>query len=107
MEELALGRMPIFTRRSRASTSPILSARLSKNGTMVTFASDTPLSSTHFDLVIRLAQKAWRQCVLGLVHDHYSRDGNCIGLLSNTGLFAATSKRYLFLLQRHFSPFDS
>ena len=36
-----LGRMPIFTRRSRARTFQIISARLSKNGTMVTFASDT------------------------------------------------------------------
>ena len=39
--ELALGRMPILTRRSRASAFQIISARLSKNGTMVTFASDT------------------------------------------------------------------
>ena len=44
-------------------------------------------SSTHFDLVIRLAQKAWRQCVLVFVHDLGSRDGNCIGLLADTGLF--------------------
>ena len=42
-------------------------------------------SSTHFDLVIRLAQKAWRQCVLVFAHDLGSRGGNCIGLLSNTG----------------------
>ena len=41
--ELTLRRMPIFTRRSRASTFQILSARLSKNSTMVTFASDTSL----------------------------------------------------------------
>ena len=39
--ELTLGRMSIFTRRSRASTLQIISARLSKSGTMVTFASDT------------------------------------------------------------------
>ena len=39
--EVTFGRMPIFTRRSRASTSQIISALLSKNGTMVTFASDT------------------------------------------------------------------
>ena len=33
--------LPIITRRSRASTFQIISARLSKNGPMVTFASDT------------------------------------------------------------------
>ena len=36
--ELTFGRMPILTRRSRASTFQIVSARLSKNGTGVTFA---------------------------------------------------------------------
>ena len=41
--ELALGRMPIFTRRSRAGTFQIRSAPLSENGPMVTFASDTSL----------------------------------------------------------------
>ena len=35
--KLTLGWMPIFTRRSRASTFQIISARLSKNGTMVSF----------------------------------------------------------------------
>ena len=33
-------------------------------------------SSTHFDLVIRLAQKAWRHCFLAFVRDLGSRDGN-------------------------------
>ena len=37
--ELALGKMLIFTRRSRASTFHLISARLSKNGTTFTFAS--------------------------------------------------------------------
>ena len=41
--ELAVGRMPIFKRRSNAGTSQIISARLSKNGPMATFASDTSL----------------------------------------------------------------
>ena len=40
------------------------SARLSKNGPMFTFVSDNSSSSTHFDIVISLTQKAWRQCVL-------------------------------------------
>ena len=39
-KELALGRMPMCTSRSRTGTSQIISARLSKNGKMVTFASD-------------------------------------------------------------------
>ena len=45
-------------------------------------------SSTHFDLVIRLAQKVWRQCVLVFAHVFWSRDRNCNGLLANTGLFS-------------------
>ena len=64
-------------------------------------------SSTHFDLVIRLAQKAWRQCVLVYVHGLGFRDGTCIGLLADTGLFLSTGNRYLFLLQRRKIPFDS
>ena len=64
-------------------------------------------SSTHFDLVMRLAQKAWRQCVLVFAHDLGSRGGNCNGLLSNTGFFLSTGNRYLFLLQRRTIPLDS
>ena len=41
LREFTFGRMPIFTRRSRASTFQIISARLSENSIMVTFASDT------------------------------------------------------------------
>ena len=89
-KELALGRMPIFTRRSRVSTFQIVSARLSKNGPMVTFASDTSLprhTSTS--------------------HDLGSRGGNCKGLLANAGLFLSTGNRYLFHRQRRTIPFDS
>ena len=39
--ELTFGRMPILTRRSRTRTFQIISALLSKNGTLVLFASDT------------------------------------------------------------------
>ena len=39
--ELTVGRMPTLTKRSRASTFQITSARLSKKSTMVTFALDT------------------------------------------------------------------
>ena len=100
--------MPIFTRRSRASTLQIISARLSENGTMVTFALDTSFlrhtsTSWHWGL-----RKVWRHCGSGfLAHDRYSHAGNCIGLPSNTGLFLSTGNRYLFLLQRHSIPFDS
>ena len=62
-------------------------------------------SSTHFDLVIRLAQNAWRQCVLVFVHDLGFRDGNCTGLLANTGLFLSTGNRYLFPPSTPINPF--
>ena len=62
--------------------------------------------SKHFDLVIRLAEKVWRHCVLFSGHDLGFRDGNCIGLLANTGLFLSTGNRYLFLLQRRLIHFD-
>ena len=39
--ELTFGRVPILTRRSRASTSQIVSTRLSKNNARITFALDT------------------------------------------------------------------
>ena len=63
-------------------------------------------SSTHFDLVTRMARKVWRHSVSVLLHDRHSHAGNCIGLLSNTGLFLSTGKKYLFLLQRHSFPYD-
>ena len=42
LKDLTLGRMPILTKRSRASTFQEECAWLSKNHTRVTFASDTP-----------------------------------------------------------------
>ena len=56
--KLALGWMPIFTRRSRAGTLQIVSTRLSKKWTLVYFCLDTLLRRE------RLARKVWRQCVL-------------------------------------------
>ena len=106
--KLALGWMPMFTRRSRAGTVQIISAPLSKNGTMVTyFCRGYFFSSTHFDLVRRMARKVWWHCVLVFGHDRYSHAGNCTGLLSITGLLLSTGNRYLFLLQGHSFPFDS
>ena len=99
--------MPIFTRHARASTLQIISARLSKNGTVITFASDTSL---HRD-----TSTSWHRGLgrcAGFVfwffaHDRYSHAGNCNGLLANTGLFLFTGDRYLFLLQCQGFPFDS
>ena len=103
--EFAFGRMPKFTRRSRASTFQIISARLSENGHGY-FCLGYFSSSTHVYLVRRMAQKVWRFSVSVFGHDRLSHAGNCIGLLSNTGLFLSTGNRYLFLLQRHSFPFD-
>ena len=103
--KLTLGRMPIFTKGSLASTLQIISARLSEHHGY--FCLGYIFSSTHFDLVRSMARKVWRQCVLVFGHDRYSHAGNCIGFLSNTGLLLSTGNRNLFLLQRHVFPFDS
>ena len=78
--ELALGRMPIFTKCSRASTLQITSARFVEEWTHGYFCLRYFSSSTHFDLVMRLAQKVWRQCALVFARDLGFRGGNCIGL---------------------------
>ena len=52
-----------------------------------------------------MARKVWRHCGLVFRHDRYSHARNCIGLLSNTGLFLSTGDRHLFLFQRHLNPF--
>ena len=62
-------------------------------------------SSTHFDLVMRLAREVWRLCDLVFGHDRYSHAGNCVGLLSNTGLFLSTGDKYLFPPSTPLSPF--
>ena len=65
-------------------------------------------SSTHFDLVTRMARKVWRHCGLVFGHDRYSHAGNCIGLPSNTALFSFHwYNRHLFLFQHHIIPCDS
>ena len=56
-------------------------------------------SSTHFDLVTRLAQKLLRTIL--------RRGGNINDLLSNTGLFLSNGNRYFFLFQRRCSCFNS
>ena len=99
-EKLTLGTMPIVTRRSRAST---FHGMVIEEWTHGHFCLGYFSSSTHFDLVTGMAQRVWRHCGLVFVHDRYSHAGNCIGLLSNTGLFLSTGKKYLFLLQRHSS----
>ena len=54
-----------------------------------------------------MAQRVEQLSVSVLVRDHYSHAGNCTGLPSNTGRFLVTGNIYLFLFQRHLSPFDS
>ena len=63
------------------------------------------ISSTHFDIVLWLAQKVWRQCVLVFARDLGFRGGNCNGLLANTGLFLSTDNRYLFPPSTPDNPF--
>ena len=97
--ELTLGRMSMLTRRSRASTVGEWHHGY--------FCLGYSFSSTHFDLVRRMARKVWRECVLVFGHDCYSHPRNCTDLLSNSGLFLSTDRKYLFLLQRILVPFDS
>ena len=106
--ELIFGKMPILTRRSRASTFQIVSARLSKNDTRITFALGYFFSSIHFDLVSLMAQKVFQHSgSVFVVHDRHSHAGNSTGLSLNNGLFLSTDNKYLFLLQRHLITFDS
>ena len=90
---LTLGRMPIFTRRPRASAFQMISARLSENGNMVTFALDTSLDT------LQPREKDGSEGVAA------SWSGFCArSLLScwqlhwsplNTGLFLSTGNNYL------------
>ena len=105
--ELALGWMTLLTKRFSARTFQMIYARLSKNEPMVTFCLGYFSSSTHFDLVMWLAQTLWRQCVRVFAHDLGFRGGNCNGLLANTGLFLSTGNRYLFFHERRLILFDS
>ena len=94
--ELALGRMAIFTRRSRASTIQMVSARLSKNDTRITFALDTSFPR-HTSTSCQCGG-IWIRFLLGTIV--------CTGSPSNTGLFLSTDNKYLFLLQHHLIHFD-
>ena len=64
-------------------------------------------SSTHFDLVTRVARKVWRQCVMVFAHDRESHAGKLIGLLSNTGRLLSSGNRHLIVFPRKTIPFDS
>ena len=99
--------MPIFTRRSRAGTIQIISARLSKNGPLVTFASDTSL--------LRHTSTSWygwlRRCggsvfwflrtILGFVAETAS-----VSLRTLAFFFPLVTDTF-FLLQRQLIPSDS
>ena len=99
LKESALGRMPIFTRRSRASTFQIICARLSKM--------DPWLLSPRTLLFLDTLRPRDTVGSEDVGHDLGSHAGNSIGLLANTGLFLSTGNRYLFLFQSRFIPFDS
>ena len=74
--------MTIFTRRFRASTikQHLHSYQKTTHGDIWI---DYFSFSTHFALVIRLAEKAWGSVFCFFVHDLGLRDGNCIGLPAN------------------------
>ena len=99
--------MPIFTKRSRANTLQIISARLSETGTVVTFASDTSFlwhTSTSWEGWLGRCGGSvlwFLGTILGFV------GGNCIGLLRTLAFFLANGNKYLFLLRHHSIPFDS
>ena len=92
--ELTFGKMPILTRRTRASTFQVASARLSKNDTKITFAVDTFFLDTLRPRVI----DGSKGVVVFVGHDRYSHAGNCTDFPSNIGLFLSTDNKYLFLL---------
>ena len=87
-----------FRRRSRASTFQMISARLSKNGTMVTCCLGYFFSSIHFDLVTRMAQKVWRHCALVFVHDRYSLAGNSFFFPLVTNTFSSFNAIHSFTI---------
>ena len=99
--------MPIFTRRSRASTLQIISARLSENGTLVTFALDTSF--------LRHTSTLWEGWLRRCGGSVFWFLGTILTLMPETALvsfrtlafFFPLVIKYLFLLQRHWSPFDS
>ena len=98
--------MPIFTERSLASTFQTISARLSNNGTMVTFASDTffldklrPRDKGCSEGVAAVCS-GFLRTILGLVAETASVS------LRTLVSFLSIGTRYLFLLQRLEIPFD-
>ena len=106
--KMALARMPIFTRRSRAGTLQIKCLHgCRKMDPWLLFASDASLLWHTSTSCKGLARKVWRQCVLVFAHDLGFRGGNCIGLLANPGLFLSTGKKYLVHFRHQRFPSDS
>ena len=104
--KLTLGRMPIFTRRSHASTCQLMSARSSKNGTNGTFCLGYFSSSTHSDLVKRMALEVWRHRDLVF--------GTIVTLMLDTALVSFRTLAFFFHLSQvpfppstPLFPFDS
>ena len=88
--EVTFGRMPILTKRSRTSTLQKASARLSKNHTRVTFASDT-----------RVAFGVGFLCTIVALMPE-----TALVSLRTLAVFLSAGNKYLFLLQRHSFPYD-
>ena len=101
LQNVPLGRMPIFKRRSRAGIFQKTSARSSKNDVMpriLLFLDTLPPRE------MASSEGVTAVCSV-FAHDLGYRDGNCNGLLANTDLFRSTCDGYLFLFQRHLIPF--
>ena len=95
-----------MTRKFCASTLQEVFARLSVGLPRLAPVSEGPFFSTHFFLLVLVAQRMERLLV-SVFHDHDSRVGSCIGLLSNTVLLLSTDSKFLFLSQCHLIPCDS
>ena len=104
---LTLGWMPMFTKRSVQVPFKIICTFVGERHHGY-FCLGYFFSSTHFDLVIRLAQKArggsafW---FLGTIVTLLPE--TALVLLSNTGLLLSTGNKYIFIFRRHSFPFDS
>ena len=105
--ELTFGRMPILTRRFRASTFQIVSTRLSKNDTRITFALDTSFprhTSTSCHCWLRKCGGIWCRFLCTIVP---LMPETALVLLRTLAFFFSTGNKYLFHLQRHLIPCDS
>ena len=88
-----------------ASTCQKVSAQ-SKNSASLTSASDASFSRRTSTSCHRWLRKCGGFGCRFFVHDRHSHAGNCTAPFEHTGLFLSTGSMYLFLFQRHVTPFD-